>query len=643
LVTTASQLLTDLKLRKAIAWLWDFDRRRIVWATDAAAVFWMEPAVPDLLGRVFGPRDVLVSELARLRSAIEPNSVGTFRIVLNPEGRTVEASCRVQLHPITDERMGAVIEIEALEESSRTLGALADAALAQSAPTALALYHVDGRLVSQNAAASSLFGEAADLMTRLGDKEIAGTFILRTLADGLYSRTLRLPTSHGVRLHRVTAQAARDPKTGAPALAVSFEDVQDTHDLWRDVTQAFQGLTRLSADLLRGEERGEDTRTGRREGRRRVEDLVEAFPLPLALLGEGGRIDYVNGAAFRLLVRLMDRVEPMGLARRLTKARLEDLVDGDGKAEVRNALNRIVAAKAPDLALRHREMAIDRAWSGAARMMLSVGVLDLDGNAIPMAAFADAPDRPPVAGDEAERKLRRQADFIARLSHELRTPLNAIIGFSQIMTEERFGPVDNPKYKAYVDHILKGSQYLLDLINDILDLSKSEAGKLKLEPTEVDLADAVRSSLSLIEPAAEAAGITIRSLMAAPLPRIVADERSIRQIVLNLLSNAVKFSPRGGTIVVSAEVKADGAVCLEIRDRGVGMTAEEVELALEPYGQVRSVRGQARTATERGTGLGLPLAKALTEANKAEFAIDSAPGRGTRVTLTFPTALVLAE
>jgi signal transduction histidine kinase len=215
--------------------------------------------------------------------------------------------------------------------------------------------------------------------------------------------------------------------------------------------------------------------------------------------------------------------------------------------------------------------------------------------------------------------------------------LNAIIGFAEVMMDERFGPMGNERYLQYVKDIHTAGQHLISLVNDLLDLSKIEAGKVELAFGRVDLNDVARQCMGIMQPQANRERIIIRSSLAPDLPEVVADARSIRQIVLNLLSNSVKFTPPGGQVIVSTMLADTGEVYLRVRDTGVGMSDAEIATALEPFRQLSTV------SRARGTGLGLPLTKALVEANRASFTIKSAVSSGTLVEIAFPSTRVLAE
>ncbi|MCX8571881.1 MULTISPECIES: PAS domain S-box protein [Hyphomicrobiales] len=239
----------------------------------------------------------------------------------------------------------------------------------------------------------------------------------------------------------------------------------------------------------------------------------------------------------------------------------------------------------------------------------------------------------------AERSSSQKTDFLARISHEIRTPLNAIIGFSELMVDEKFGPVANDRYRDYLRDINRSGNHVLDLVNDLLDISKIEAGQQEMDYEAVSLNDALAETVAMMQPQANRERVIIRSSFASRLPEIVADRRSIRQIALNILSNAVRYTQAGGQVIVSTAYETSGDIVMRVRDTGIGMSQAEIEQALKPFKQINSLkRGRGD-----GTGLGLPLTKAMVEANRARFSIASTPGEGTLVEVTFPSTRVLAE
>ena len=239
---------------------------------------------------------------------------------------------------------------------------------------------------------------------------------------------------------------------------------------------------------------------------------------------------------------------------------------------------------------------------------------------------------------EAERVNALKSDFLAKVSHEVRTPLNAIIGFADVMMEERFGPVGNERYKDYLRDIHASGTHVMSLVNDLLDLSKIEAGKMELAVDAIDANKVIGECVAIMQPQASRARVIMRLSLAPALPQIKADERSLRQIVLNLLSNAVKFNEPGGQVIVATATPETGHVVIRIRDTGPGMSDADIAIALEPFRQLPTAR-----PTSGGTGLGLPLTKALVEANQASFTIRSKVDQGTLVEVAFPPARVLAS
>ena len=240
---------------------------------------------------------------------------------------------------------------------------------------------------------------------------------------------------------------------------------------------------------------------------------------------------------------------------------------------------------------------------------------------------------------EAENASSLKSEFLARVSHEIRTPLNAIIGFSELMAEERFGPIGSQRYVEYAHDIGRSGKHVLDIVNDLLDISKIEAGEQELDFQAVSLNRALLDAVSILQPQANSQRVIVRTSLSSSVPDVVADLRSVKQIAINLLSNAIRFTPAGGQVVVSTSYESNGNVSLRIRDTGVGMTRDQLEEAMKPFKQVT---GFARERGD-GTGLGLPLAKAMAEANRAQFAMNSQPGRGTLVEIVFPSQRVLAE
>jgi len=236
-----------------------------------------------------------------------------------------------------------------------------------------------------------------------------------------------------------------------------------------------------------------------------------------------------------------------------------------------------------------------------------------------------------AAKEMAEAANRAKSDFLANMSHELRTPLNAIIGFASIMRDGKFGPLEK-RYAEYAAVITDSGSHLLAIINDILDLAKAEANQLVLDEEEIALADTVVSCMSILQDMSERAGVVCTAEIQNDLPILLADAAKIRQVVINLLGNAIKFTNPGGTVRVIVRREADGTIAMSVRDTGIGIPPDKIDLVLTPFGQVES--GLARRYN--GAGLGLPITKRLVELHGGTLTLESELGVGTTVTIRLP-------
>lgn len=238
---------------------------------------------------------------------------------------------------------------------------------------------------------------------------------------------------------------------------------------------------------------------------------------------------------------------------------------------------------------------------------------------------------------EAEEANNAKSEFLSTMSHELRTPLNAVIGFSEVIGDELFGPVGHKRYREYAKDIQASGQHLLDMINDILDISRIEAGKLDLEREPISVAEVVVQAMQMIEDQARTAGVRIETAIRSDLPQFAGDRRAMTQVLLNLLSNAVKFTPRGGVVSVRVGL-SDKGVALEVSDTGVGIPADQLASLAQPF-----VQANNQTATSQGgSGLGLYLVRRLVEEQEGAFQLESVEGAGVTATVTLPQSRLLA-
>ena len=401
---------------------------------------------------------------------------------------------------------------------------------------------------------------------------------------------------------------------GAPAMLTTFRRTSET-DL----------ATRLRALEL-------DLRAREAEGRE-LHAILDTATDGVAILDGEGRILGLNRSAEALFGYEQNEVagEPFTIlfATESHPAAL-DYLSGLKSNGVRSVLND------------GREVLGRARQGGMIPMFMTIGRIGADSSKFcvvmrDMTQWKNAERELKDARRDAEHASALKSDFLAKISHEVRTPLNAILGFAEVIIEERFGPIGNERYKDYLKDIHASGTHVMSLVNDLLDLSKIEAGKLELNFGSVDANRIINECVSMMQAQAIRERVIIRLSLAPRFPNIVADERALRQIVLNLLSNAVKFNQPGGQVIVSTALTDSGDAVIRVRDNGVGMNDKEVETALEPFRQIQTSRQTT------GTGLGLPLTKALVEANRAAFTIRSRKGEGTLVEVSFPSTRVLAE
>ena len=384
--------------------------------------------------------------------------------------------------------------------------------------------------------------------------------------------------------------------------------------------------------------RGAAERLSEADAHRRLQELTAILDTAtdgVVILAASGEIESVSAGAAALF-----GLEPQ----ELTGTNFADLLTPESRALALDYLSGLEANGLASLLNEGREVEAS-AGTGSIPLFMTVGRISSSEGRRFCAVLRDITHWKRTEAElvaarrAAETASHQKSEFLARVSHEIRTPINAIIGFSEVMIEERFGPVENERYREYLRDIRTSGEHVVSLINDLLDISKIEAGRLDLSFAAVPLNDLVRECLSLMQPQANRAHVVLRSGLSKEVPAIVADQRTLRQIVLNLLSNSVKFTAPGGQVIASTSIAETGEAILRVRDTGEGMSEEELARALEPFRQIATTPLADRT----GTGLGLPLTKALVEANRASLSIRSARGEGTVVTITFPATRVLSE
>ena len=355
--------------------------------------------------------------------------------------------------------------------------------------------------------------------------------------------------------------------------------------------------------------------------------VIDAVPMRVSATDHTGRFVFANEYFARALGRPAQAIIGRTLGELRPGAEGEAAAEADRRLIALEALPTPFEAAATDASGEERVLLTNKAVlddeTGRPMMVVTVSLDITDRKNAELAVLA--------AKEVAELANHSKSEFLANMSHELRTPLNAIIGFSQLMADEVLGPLGNTKYSGYARDICTSAEHLLGIINDILDVSKLEAGKLELEEESIDIAQIVRNLLNFVAERASALEVAIETDIARNLPRLRGDARKLKQILLNLITNALKFSHPGSSVTVCARAP-DGAVVIEVIDRGIGMDEAELNTAITRFGQVASIWNRKHA----GTGLGLPLAIGLVELHGGKLAITSRKGEGTTVTVTFP-------
>ncbi|MBC7950287.1 MAG: PAS domain-containing sensor histidine kinase [Rhodospirillaceae bacterium] len=387
-------------------------------------------------------------------------------------------------------------------------------------------------------------------------------------------------------------------------------------------------LQDVNARLL--EEKEQHERTARRLARLAM--AVEQNPNIIIITDQDGTIEYVNGA-FEVMTGY-DRSTAIGASPSI-------IASGTTPGWVYDNLWHSVRGQGEwrgELQDRRRDGSEFWVASSIAPMHDSNGAVDGF-----VAIQQDISDRKAVEAEmqvakrQAEIANKAKSELLANMSHELRTPLNAIIGFAEMMKAEMFGPLGAAKYAEYITDIHNSGRHLLDLINDVLDVSAIEAGKLTLFEERVPVSSLVSAAVRMVAERAETQGVDLRI---APVPEVdvVVDQRRLKQVLINLLSNAVKFTPASGQVVVSVDLAKDHLLSISVADTGIGMTEDEIDLALQVFGQVD---GSLQRRHE-GTGLGLPICMGIMDRHGGSLRVLSAKAKGTTVIATLPSVRVFA-
>jgi PAS domain S-box-containing protein len=364
---------------------------------------------------------------------------------------------------------------------------------------------------------------------------------------------------------------------------------------------------------------------------REIKSILDATPDGVITLDRQGVIATANARAAALFG---------GTADDLTGRSLGDLLAPESARVAREYLERTVdGANGNDNAIEVAARLSESRSMPLALMLTRIGKDRFVALLHDTTARRQSEDELRNAKREAAKAVAAKNEFLAKVNHEIRTPLNVITGFAEVIMAERFGPIGNERYGEYIKDIHAAGTHLVALLNDLVDLSRIENGNTELNFANISLNALTQQCVGIMQPQANKARIIIRTALTPALPDVVADERSMRQIVLNLLSNSIRLTGPGGQVIVSTVFSDAHEAVLRVRDTGAGMSEEDIQAAMEPFQQTAT----SGSFGSGGTGFGLPLTKAIAEANRANFSITSAPNAGTLVEIAFPPSRVVAE
>jgi PAS domain S-box-containing protein len=354
--------------------------------------------------------------------------------------------------------------------------------------------------------------------------------------------------------------------------------------------------------------------------------IVNSIQSPVFVKDEQLRFAFLNEAFCKLLGRPHDSL--IGLTD-------HDVVPPQQAAVFQEADRKVLATNAP-----HESEEMLTSADGAEFWLFTrkSAVTVRSGQRYVVGVISDITERKRMEKDLVAAKLRAEdanrakSTFLANMSHELRTPLNAVIGFAEVIKNELLGAINEPRYRDYAGDIHDSGKHLLQLINDILDMTKVEAGTYQLREDVCDVAKVVGDAVALVRNLAIQNELTVRVDVPDDIPFLFADERCLRQMLVNFLSNGIKFTPKGGDVAACARLEPDGAIAIAVVDTGIGMAQDDIPQALSPFRQLEGSHGRRY----EGTGLGLSLTKAMLELHEGTLLVDSKIGAGTTVTAHFP-------
>ena len=421
------------------------------------------------------------------------------------------------------------------------------------------------------------------------------------------------------------------------ALADWFDDVRNSLALWLAVLIALLLAALFQRRIEMARARAEDAlQRSEKRARRdqvRLNDAIGSISEGFYLYDAEDRLVLLNDVARRNMGDAAPIAVPGVKYEELLRAKIgANALNQSAADQALMISERLAQHRTPGSAPIIRRLG-DRWFRITERPMTEGGVVVIESD---ITIIKRVEQRLTAAKDEAERANRTKSEFLAHMSHELRTPLNSVLGFAEILGSEMFGALGDPRYREYATYIHQSGTHLLQVINDILDLSKIEAGKMKIELAPMDLGELIDRCVRLVQMRAERARVRVVTESGSSAPPVIADETRVKQILFNLLSNAIKFTPADGEVRVTARSAGDNWVEMIVADTGIGIAEADIEKALTPFAQIAN----AMVRSHEGAGLGLPLSKHLAELHGGSLDITSTPGKGTTVVVRLPAATV---
>ena len=635
-------------------WLWDVGAVRIAWANKACLDFSGARSIDDLIRLKFCPKSPFIGQLASI-SHEKSATGGTRELIRFPTGSgDYIFDCLCRSHDIEPGRAGVLVELVADK-----------GIIVQPARKPVGKSTVNGADHDQNASAH--LGQSRPVVIepkastppqvlnfQLGlqvngfevETEKVAEEDLRTLEE--IARLINGPGNPGLGHgadHWSGAEGDSRPLVARRAQADKAADAGHSacEPLAKRSKKAREAEAKNPAFEPANAERPRSTQSA---GGLERNYFLESLPVALAI-AMGGRLMRAN-EAFLYAFGFGSESELRkagGLAALFPESRDGVLVERQQGGAGRRVAKPARSARLTTLGITRsgRKRRIPIAYRNVSTGREPVQILILHEEAL-LVEEGRAPGGEIDQTEEgtAHRELGRDSiDFLATVSHEVRTPLNSIIGFSELMKDERFGIFDEKKFRGYAADIHASAMHALSLINDLLDITKIMAGKPDLDFERVALEAVITQAVKSMRPQAERKKITLEVSIDKKLPDLRADRRAMKQILLNILSNAIKFTSPGGRVTIFARSTKRDGVILKITDTGIGMRKDQISTALQPFSQLDTARNRQyaeQDGPEKGTGLGLPVTKALVEAHQARFVIDSTPGQGTSIEIIFPPA-----